>query len=305
MDKKPKVSVRRDPFAPPEWWKKWRPLRWLAGGTVLVMVALWTRNLLESRGGAAPAPEAPAVATTPAEMAAVAPTTPSPAPAPVAVAPAPAAPPAPAPKAAPAPAAPPPVASTTPVSTGAAARPAAVIEELPPPTQVSDYQSYTRVETARESLGDFRSYASVDEVFNGLQKAGYQPVLSSNHRKVPESLPPYDLDRIEVKDYKHLGHAGTLTLQFFNDRLFETEFEPQDAKPYREALRRVLPGLRSGKTGRAESIQGSLRIASSLDLAVSDVGQNLRTRPFVLWQDRRLLAQRDTWDTHYAEQLRH
>ena len=46
-----------------------------------------------------------------------------------------------------------------------------------------------------------------------------------------------------------------------------------------------------------------LRIASSLDLAVSEVGRNLRTRPFVIWQDLRLVRQRDRWDARYAEDL--
>ncbi|HSW14771.1 MAG TPA: hypothetical protein VLI06_18145, partial [Solimonas sp.] len=180
----------------------------------------------------------------------------------------------------------------------------AVIESLPAAKPVSDYEAFTRVESTRlDFMGQFRSYASVDDVFNQLEKGGFAPALTSNHRKVPEEFPPYHLDRIDVREYKHLGAPGQLTMQFFNDRLFEAEFEPEDADAYHGAFQRKYPSLRPNKIGRAELLNGYLRMASSLDLAVSDVGRTLHTRPFALWQDRRLVVQRDGWDARYAKEL--
>jgi len=281
MDKKPKAAPRRDPLAPPDWWKKWRPLRWLSGGAIVLMLALWARNLIEWNRDPEPARPQPAAAAPAAE----------PAPAPVSALP---------PTATPAP----PAAQAVPAAAVVPAAAPVVVTELPEPEVIPEHQLYTRVESAREPLlGDFRSYAAVDEVMKGLEAAGYAPILHSSHRKLPSSLPPFNLDRIEVAEYKHLGQAGKLSMQFFNDRLFETEFEPADAKTYVRELRRALPQLRSGKTGRAEWIVGSLRVASSLDLAISDVGKSLRTRPYVLWQDRRLVQQRDSWDLRYAAEM--
>lgn len=284
---------QRDPLSPPDWWRKWRPLRWLAGGLVLVMLALWGRQLIESdvptTEVAAPAPvEAPpAVAEAPAAVEIV------PA-APVAAAPAAAAPvtPAPAPTAA------------APVPVAVAPPPVAVIEEIEV-KPVSDYAAFTKVETSVVDLMVFRSYAGVDSIFSALEKAGYEPRLTSNHRKVPEEFPPYHLDRINVDEYRHLGQMGSLTMQFFNDRLFEVEFQPDDADSYIGAFRGKYPQLKRTKTGRAEWAGGNLRMASSLELAVSDVGRTLRTRAFVLWQDRRIVTQRDGWDARYAPDLVH
>lgn len=309
MDKTSKA--KQDFLAPPEWWRKWRPLRWLAGGAILAFLALMARQLIEGevpppevalRQPPAPAPVEPLpptavepmvieVAQAVQEPALVPPPPPVPVPAPVA-----------APPAAPPKSASPTVASATP----ALAVPAqvAVIEALPPAKPVSDYEAFTRVESAKVELMAFRSYTSVDDTFGALQKAGYEPAINSNHRKVPEELPPYHLDRIDVKEYRHLGQTGSLTLQFFNDRLFEAEFEPDDAEPYVVAFRRQYPQLRRGKTGRTQWESGALRISSSLELAVSDVGQSLRTRPYALWQDRRLVGQRDGWDARYASELR-
>ncbi|WP_205527222.1 hypothetical protein [Solimonas sp. K1W22B-7] len=295
---------QKDPFSPPDWWRKWRPLRWLAGGAVLIMVALWVRQLAGSSGSAPPevAAAPPVEASAPAELA------PAPAPveevvvapsAPAPVVPPPA--PVPAPEPAPAPVAPAPAAAPA-TASAVPAKPAEVIEEIEV-HQVSDYQAYTKVESSAIELMAFRSYANVDSVYAALEKAGYQPSLSTNHRRVPEEFPPYDLDRVTVEEYKHLGQIGGLTLQFFNDRLFEVEFRPKAAQPYLDSFRGQYPQLRRSKTGRSEWSSGNLRMASSLELAVSDVGKALRTKAFVLWQDRRIVGQRDGWDARYAPDL--
>lgn len=281
MNKAP-APKKKDLLAPPNWWKKWRPLRWLAGAGVLSMLVLAAQNLLEKEQ---PLPVVEVADIEPVAMEA----------APDPAAPAAAPPPPPAAPAAVAKAAPPVV---SPAMGGE------VIDDLPPPEQVYDYKAFTAVESSRVGMmGAFKSYSSVDDVFSRLQKEGYQPEISSNYRKVPPELPPYHIDLLMVSGYRNLGQTGSLTLQFFNDRLFEAEFQPDNAEAYLQQLRRELPGLRPGRTGRAELQSGVLRIASSLDLAVSEVGRNLRTRPFVIWQDLRLVRQRDRWDARYAEDL--
>ncbi len=284
MEKTLRKPQQKDRFSPPDWWRKWRPLRWLAGGAVLIALAMWGRNFLDGDAGKpSPAPvEVAAEATAPEE-----------APAPVTEVVVAEPEPAPAPAAAPAPVAP---------AAKPAPAPVEVIEELPT-HQVSDYKAYTRVETSVVDLMAFRSYASVDNIAAALEKAGYSPQVASNHRKVPEEYPPYDIDRITLEEYRHLGQVGGLTLQFFNDRLFEVEFRPVDAQAYLKAFRGQYGPPPRSKTGRTEWNNGQLRMASSLDLAVSDVGKALRTKAYVMWQDRRLLGQRDNWDARYAPEL--
>ncbi|MGH8447294.1 MAG: hypothetical protein ACREVL_18660 [Solimonas sp.] len=286
------------PNEPPEWWKRWRPLRWLAALLALILIASVARVWWPV--SSAPEPVAvPAPASTPAADAAT-----TPAATPMVT-----------PAAAEAVAAPPPVAQG---EAPAPAAPAAEAEgKLPPGTEIIEEAPITAadVRTAFTAsvaeaqrvtfFAPFRSYEGVDAVYHGLEQAGYQPQLSSRHAKVPEGLPPSDLDIIQVYDYKHLGQNGKLEAQFFNDRLYQLEFEPKDADAYRPLFRRQWGQLGHEKGGRSEYVSGPLRIASSLDLSTSEVGQALRTRPFVLWQDLRLIRQRDDWDYQFAREAAH
>lgn len=165
--------------------------------------------------------------------------------------------------------------------------------------------AYSRVLPASQRVmffAPFQSYAGVDELLPQLEAAGYVPDHQSRRQPVPDGVPPNDSDIVRVAGFKHLGVVGKLELQFFNNRLCQLEFEPEDAKTYREKFRAQWPDLRREQNGRSEQIRGALRIASSLDLAVSEVGQALQSRPFVLWQDRRLIRQRDSWDQDYARE---
>lgn len=273
----------RDWLEPPLWWKKWRPLRWLAGGLILFGLYSWLSPLLRSDEPqrAQVAEETPVVprATAPAPVAVVEP--------------------APQRAAAPAPAA---AAPAMPAPQSAAAAEARVYEEQGEPIATeSEMAAFTRVEPDPvRLLGPYRSYLSVDEVVYGLEQAGFSPIVESNHLPVAADVPPRNLDSVVVNQYRHWDVQGRLELQFFNNRLYQAEFEPDDAELYVRAQRRELPQLPREHAGRSELIDGNLRIASSLDLAVSDVGRKLRTRPFLLWQDRRLVRQRDEWDRRFA-----
>lgn len=347
---------KRDWLEPPEWWKKWRPLRWLAGLLVLIAVLSWVQPLfspgdsarlderspaetrlppgavvaeddpdpdgeralvvdaaLETSAGkisaaptaaaeAKPDPVVPPAATIP--PAAVAKPPPSAAAPVVAKAPAPKN-----PEPAPAPGKPPAAAAsgTVGAATADAAPPAAAEEDEELTTleaqQSRDYRAYTeRMPNPVVLMSIFRSYSSVDAVYGALNAAKYEPIQESNHSKVRAGVPPRNLDLMRVKGYRHLGAEGTLELQFFNDRLTQAEFEPDadETESYRAALRRSMPQLPRERSGRSEFRDGQLRVASSVDLALSEVGTALRTRPFVLWQDLRLIEQRDTWDQRFG-----
>lgn len=275
----PPRPVRRDRFEPPLWWRKWKPLRWLAG----LLVLTWLILLFKPEGGSDPAPA-------PVETVAVEPAPVEPVAAPAAETPPPAAVPA------------------TPVAPAPAAKPVVVEEEEEeeggiPVGASADYRAYTAgVSNPVPMLSDFQSYQSVDAVSRQLEKGGFKPELDSRHQRVPEGVPPNNLDVVRVKLYRHLGQEGELELQFFNDRLYQADFQPEAPEAYRTALRKALPALKRERNGRSELRDGPLRVASSLDLAVSDVGQALRTRPFVLWQDLRVAEQRMAWDRKYAQQ---
>lgn len=304
-----------DWLEPPQWWKKYRPLRWVGGFLVIFLLykllgpdeapppvavvpkPLPVATLMPS---ASPASIDLAVAATavPTEMPTVAPTaTPVPAtPAPTATS---------KPTASAVPAA---TATAAVASEDAAAKPKAdeafVYEkEAPNPNDPDDsaIAEFTAgVSDPVRLIGTFRSYASVDTVMFELERAGFNPIMESSSVRSRVGVPPRDLTTLNVSQFRHWNVAGKLTLQFFNDRLYQSEFEPEDPETYAKAQRRELSQVKSEKTGRAVWVGGNLRIASSLDLAISDVGQKLQSRPFLLWQDRRLVRQRDEWDRRFS-----
>lgn len=145
----------------------------------------------------------------------------------------------------------------------------------------------------------FDSYQSVDATVAELGEQG----VEASHRRIARPASPrypmHVLDTLSL-DYALLGTKGRLTIEFFNDRLYEIGFTPEDASVCAAELRQEEPQLRRDRNGRAERSEGNLRIASNVDLAISSVGRSLRTEPYVLWQDQRLIRERDAWDTKFG-----
>ncbi|TJY60011.1 hypothetical protein E4T66_12580 [Sinimarinibacterium sp. CAU 1509] len=308
------AQAKRDWLEPPAWWKKWRPLRLVLMGTLLICFVIVIRPLLDPdaqyvRQERAPKPTPVAATDTHNEQKVPSEAT-APPPEPVVAV---AAEHEPEPTVMPTPAS---TAQPTPVAETKAARAetetdstesppgvplppaqpasASAAEPTPPATK------FTALAPPVDLLSPFRSYMRVDAVMSDLQQGGYLPALESSHQPVSDDVPPHDVDIITVREYKHWDQSGRLEMTFFNDRLYQTEFEPEDAASYRAQQRKYLPELPRERSGRSEMTRGHLRIASSLDLAVSEVGAKLRSRAFLLWQDLRLVQQREEWDQRYA-----
>ena len=162
-----------------------------------------------------------------------------------------------------------------------------------------DTALYTRMAVGVPMMDAFRSYEDLDTVGKALTSAGYGNwVTDSRHAEESSRYPPYALDTVMVSGYRHMDNKGSLTLRFFNNRLFQAEFVPADAEAYARKIRKF--GLPRDRNARAEKIDGNLRIASTLELAISPVGRQLRSEPFVLWQDLRLIRERDDWDQKFG-----
>lgn len=149
-------------------------------------------------------------------------------------------------------------------------------------------------------MGAFQSYDDEASLRKQLAEAGFAVERKLLTKTPSGRYPPRDMTTLTVRDFRHLGELGTLSLELFNNRLMEADFRPEDAAAYAKALHRSTPNLPRGSTGTSEVVQGPLRIYSNVDLAKSRVGGNLGTDALVLWQDLRLTAQRDAWDTRFG-----
>lgn len=148
--------------------------------------------------------------------------------------------------------------------------------------------------------GAFRSYDAEAAITAQLNAAGLGVRRSVLQRPPSTRYPPRAMVTLTVEAYPHLGSAGTMVLEFFNDRLMEADFRPDEPSRYTTRLHREYPALRRDRTGHAEWQAPPLRIWSTVDLARSKVGRTLGSDGVVLWQDTRLIAQRDDWDARYG-----
>lgn len=162
---------------------------------------------------------------------------------------------------------------------------------------------YTESRTDGVMLIDrFRSYQDLARVRALLAESGHEDVeLSRRGHPASRHYPALERAILVVGAYEHLGSAGRLSLGFLNDRLYQAEFEPASASEYAAALRRRGLRPRAADNARIEVVTGELRIHGTVALAATPMGLQLRTRPWMIWEDRRLVAQRDEWDARYGQ----
>src|SRR6185295_16744721 len=128
---------------------------------------------------------------------------------------------------------------------------------------------------------DLKSYDTLASVRTRLDAGKIVYTASAVHPKPSGKYPPRDRDTLIVT-YTHLGVPGQLTLEFFNDRLYEASFVPSEVAEYAEKLHKVDNRLKKDRNGRAEQVTGNLRVASNVDFATTEVGKNLQTKPYVI-----------------------
>jgi hypothetical protein len=151
---------------------------------------------------------------------------------------------------------------------------------------------YSAVVPDRQMLIDtLNSYDNVQQVTQQLTQGAYTWQTEEIGLAESDKFPPCRLTTLTIAAYKHLGAEGKLTLEFFNDRLYEAGFNPKDAAAYLKDMKAKGMEPPRNRTGNAELINGNLRVASNLEFAVSDVGKAMQTKPFIVWQDVRLMKQ--------------
>ena len=146
----------------------------------------------------------------------------------------------------------------------------------------------------------FNSYASVAEVEQELARQELAWSTQILRTAATPEHPARNLDTLSINEYSHQGRAGKLTLEFFNDRLYEAVFVPANPGSYAAVVHGMGLKPQLKDNGRAERIRGHQRMASNVDLAATEVGQKIGTVPRMIWQDLRLIKQRDDWDTRFG-----
>jgi hypothetical protein len=120
-----------------------------------------------------------------------------------------------------------------------------------------------------------------------LKKIGSSYVVREANRLGPnDSRPTYEVVSFTVHDFTHLKHHGELEISFFNNRLLETTFFPQDIDGYLMALK---------ETGLTVSKEPQLRGDTWVMTFEAHDG-----RRYVRWADRRLDDEHTRWIGRYS-----
>ncbi len=148
-------------------------------------------------------------------------------------------------------------------------------------------ESFTEVESARAALiTGFESYVSREQVMAKLPRQTEVKVVNETSRAKNDSQPPYKLSTISVSPFEHLKHRGRLQLTFYNDRLEQCEFYPENIESYGRALEQS--GFHLGFS--RELVRGNTLIWA---------GTDADHKEYVGWADKRLRDQQRRWLARY------
>lgn len=119
---------------------------------------------------------------------------------------------------------------------------------------------------------------------------GDDEVVEDSHLGPADRRPRFDVYTVSQKGFTHLGQVGELVLQFFNDRLMETRFFPDNVDAYLAALANAAVDLRQQSEAEA-TVPPYTRLSTAIDY---------KKRRYVAWEDVRLAEEMKLWIKRYA-----
>jgi len=149
-------------------------------------------------------------------------------------------------------------------------------------------------------LDGFESYQPMARGESQIEAKALTPTQTSNRTLPNAAYPQRDIEVMSVAGYSYCNTPGALTLTYFNDRLMEATFVPDDVATCRKALDTLYPELHRDDNGRIEIVDGNRRLATNLDLVMTEVGAALRTSPYLRWQDLRLTQSLQEWERRFG-----
>lgn len=150
--------------------------------------------------------------------------------------------------------------------------------------------SFSDVPNTRTALIDgLVSYQSAKDVRRQLAPLSWE-VVEDSHLGPTDQRPRFDVYTVSLKKFTHLGQVGELVLQFFNDRLMETRFFPDNVDAYLAALANAGVDLRQQSEAEV-TVPPHTRLSTAIDY---------RKRRYVGWEDIRLAEEMKRWIKRYA-----
>jgi hypothetical protein len=146
------------------------------------------------------------------------------------------------------------------------------------------------IPTVRTTLIDqIESYISINDVDRMIATNKFtSEVIENTKRNGGISKNSFNIYSIKISDYSHLGFRGELIMKFFNNRLFETIFYPDNYDAYTSKLKEQIPKIFDSKE---ISILPFTEVVTDMDY---------QKRKYVSWKDSRLNKEKLQWLRKYS-----
>lgn len=151
--------------------------------------------------------------------------------------------------------------------------------------------SFVDVATERTRLiNGLESYWTIEEAKTKLPS---WEVIEQSSLKPQDRRPPFNIYRVSIKNYVHLGVSGELQVKFFNNRLLSTWFYPETFDRY------VL--LLKDKEGLTfQEGQDGSRDAMIVPHTHVWVYKDYKEQLYIGWEDIRLARELGLWIKRYS-----
>lgn len=159
------------------------------------------------------------------------------------------------------------------------------------------FSSSAFVEVASEHtklIDGIESYQSIEEA---ERKFPAWEVLENSSLSPSDGRPPFNIYKVAIKNYSDLGVHGELQLRFFNNRLAEARFLPNDFDKYIDLLTK-REGITFHVTPKSfGSPEATLPPYTRVWIYRDTVDTKYK---YVGWEDRRLAKEIAAWIKRYS-----
>ena len=154
------------------------------------------------------------------------------------------------------------------------------------------YSSISFVDVAPDHAKLINGIESYQSIEAAKKKFPVWEVIEQSSLGPKDQRPPFNIYKVAIKNYSHLGISGELHLGFFNDRLMETWFYPDSFDKYFEVLKEK-GGLafQESRWGKESQILPYTRVW---------VYKDYKDRNYVGWEDTRLGRESAIWIQRYS-----
>lgn len=158
----------------------------------------------------------------------------------------------------------------------------------------------TFVEVASERTKLIKGIESYQSIVQAKDQFSAWRVIERSSLHPQDKRPPFTIYKVRIENYSHLGVQGDLHIKFFNNRLAETRFFPQNFSKYVDHLKR-MPNLEFKVNSTDQDIsEGFLDPFTRIWIYKKPHLEEFGEKKYIGWEDTRLGREESLWIKRYS-----